>query len=531
MRKLPLVRFQARTLPGLLALTARRVPDRVFLRFLAPGVAGPPRDVSLLRVPRAVVCRAAWGLGARRGEARRPRDAPRRELPRVAGRRTRRAAPPRRAVGAVRQASAVACGPGHAVPRPTARGVRLDEGAVGQAGPGRRRRSPGRGLTSVLAVDAVHVRFASRGRSRLTSVGAALGEGRSGASPSMSSRRVPRRCRRGYPFLLLFTSGTTGRQKGVRLSQRTIVHAIEAGAFSTGRTERDVGGAPFLFGHVAGHDQSAPALAEAHTPAAVDRAPPDVPAGARARADLRLLRTAGVRAHPRAGARRAGPPPRSPASPDPPCARVGGAGARRRCVGRRRPPPDAGGRPLLGRSLRPALGGRIEVRSRGGAPTSAALSGSFEGLGIPLVELYGMSETAGIISSNVFSERRQPVEGVRAGQPGPRAAHRRGPRGAPARAADAHRLPRARGRRRGSWTADGFFKTGDSGRARRRGLAPHHRAQEAPPRAQHREEGGAGAGGDRARLDASLRGCAPAGRRSDPTSPPRCSFRAASSHG
>ena len=56
------------------------------------------------------------------------------------------------------------------------------------------------------------------------------------------------------PFLLLFTSGTTGRQKGVRLSQRAITTAIDCGAAGCETTADDLGLHLLPFGHVAGHD-------------------------------------------------------------------------------------------------------------------------------------------------------------------------------------------------------------------------------------------------------------------------------------
>jgi long-chain acyl-CoA synthetase len=65
-------------------------------------------------------------------------------------------------------------------------------------------------------------------------------------------------------------------------------------------------------------------------------------------------------------------------------------------------------RRLVGAKVRRALGGRIRGLFSGGAPASEAAFRFFEGIGIPLVELYGMSETAGMISSNLLDGRRRP---------------------------------------------------------------------------------------------------------------------------
>ena len=66
------------------------------------------------------------------------------------------------------------------------------------------------------------------------------------------------------PFLMIFTSGTTGRPKGVRLPQRSIVHAIDAGNSSCGIGPDDLGVHFLPFAHVAGHDQFFLALALGH---------------------------------------------------------------------------------------------------------------------------------------------------------------------------------------------------------------------------------------------------------------------------
>ncbi len=61
----------------------------------------------------------------------------------------------------------------------------------------------------------------------------------------------------------------------------------------------------------------------------------------------------------------------------------------------------------LGKKVRAALGGRVRGVFSGGAPASEALFRFFEGLGLPFVELYGMTETAGLVSLNPFSGPRR----------------------------------------------------------------------------------------------------------------------------
>jgi long-chain acyl-CoA synthetase len=209
------------------------------------------------------------------------------------------------------------------------------------------------------------------------------------------------------PYLLLFTSGTTGRQKGVRLSQRSIVSAIDAGAISTGTSEADVGIHLLPFGHVAGHDQFALALAQGHRlvliarrdelPAALARNPtylfsvPLVYERVRSQALANLARAPGpvrslLHAALQAGAR---------------VAADGSRSLRDRALARL-------ARGAIGAKVRRALGGKVRALFSGGAPASEAAFRFFEGIGIPLVELYGMSETAGMISSNLHDGARRP---------------------------------------------------------------------------------------------------------------------------
>ena len=117
---------------------------------------------------------------------------------------------------------------------------------------------------------------------------------------------------------------------------------------------------------------------------------------------------------------------------------------------------------LVGGKVRRGLGGRVRALFSGGAPAAAALFRFFEGLGLPFVELYGMTETAGLISMNPFTGPR------RAGSVGlvtPDHEFRL--------AADGELQVRGPLLLTGyleaeddaaAWTEDGFYRTGDLGR-------------------------------------------------------------------
>jgi len=263
------------------------------------------------------------------------------------------------------------------------------------------------------------------------------------------------------PFLLLFTSGTTGRQKGVRLRQRSIVTAVDCGVAGCQTRPDDLGLHLLPFGHVAGHDQLCLALAQGHTLAMIARKE-DVPralalsptyvfsvplvyerirnqalaAIEKMPAPLRRLLEAGLAA----GAR----------------VRVDGSRSLLdRLLG-------AIASALVGGKVRRGLGGRVRALFSGGAPAAAALFRFFEGLGLPFVELYGMTETAGLISMNPFTGPRRagsvgfvtPDHEVRIAADGELQV--RGPlllAGYLEPEDDA-----------AAWTEDGFFRTGDLGR-------------------------------------------------------------------
>jgi long-chain acyl-CoA synthetase len=116
----------------------------------------------------------------------------------------------------------------------------------------------------------------------------------------------------------------------------------------------------------------------------------------------------------------------------------------------------------LGRRLRAALGGRVRGIFSGGAPASTPLFRFFEGLGLPFVELYGMTETAGLVSMSPFDGPRRagsvglisPDHEVRISAEGELQV--RGPLCLTSylEASDAE----------GAFTEDGFYRTGDLAR-------------------------------------------------------------------
>ncbi len=65
---------------------------------------------------------------------------------------------------------------------------------------------------------------------------------------------------------------------------------------------------------------------------------------------------------------------------------------------------------LVGKKIRARLGGRIRVAVCGGAPLSPKIARTFIGLGVPLIQGYGLTETSPVVSVNTLEDNRP--EGV-----------------------------------------------------------------------------------------------------------------------
>jgi len=61
---------------------------------------------------------------------------------------------------------------------------------------------------------------------------------------------------------------------------------------------------------------------------------------------------------------------------------------------------------LVGQRIRARFGGRLRVLLSGGAPLSVEIGNFFEALGLPVLEGYGMTEAAPLISANPMHDRR-----------------------------------------------------------------------------------------------------------------------------
>ncbi len=403
MKTFPIRRFPDRTLPSILRGTASRRPGATFLRVLdGPGRGSPPRDVTFAEFERGVR-RAALALsraGLRAGDRvlMLAENSPAWQEVSL-GAQVLRAEPaalfaslasePARAIALrVRPRVAFVSGP--------AQWEKLAPAAGELAAAG---------LVAVVTTQPLQAGAVPPGVRVLTT--AEVSGEAAELLPDDAWNALVDAVGPEDPFLMIFTSGTTGRPKGVRLPQRAIVHAIDGGNSSVGTGPDDLGVHFLPFAHVAGHDQFFLALAQGHAlllvlrrediersfafgptyafsvPLIYDRFRSAVESKVESlRPPLRRLARAALAASVRV--------------------RVDGSrGLRDRLLTR------VADR-LVGAPLREKLGGRIRALFAGGAPASPALFQFLEGLGIPCVELYGMTETAGLVSSNLLTGRRRP---------------------------------------------------------------------------------------------------------------------------
>ncbi len=455
--RLPVSRFAQHTFPALLAANAARVPDRVFLRHLDPAApTAPPRDLTFAAFRDLTARAAAWLAGRGVGPGARvlllAENSP--EWPAVS-----LATQLLRAEPAGLFAS-LAAGPAEEIARRVrprvifvstrAQWEKLAPAAADLAAAG---------LIAVLSQEPLDAATLPAGV-----IAASAAEVLAPGAPALSAADFAARAAEVLPddpFLLLFTSGTTGKQKGVPIRQRAIVAAVECGVAGVRTEESDLGLHLLPFGHVAGHDQFCLALGQGHGLAMISRRE-DVPRALalgptylfsvplvyermRSQALEKVAALPGpLRALVQAGLAAA--------------ARVrvdGAAGPLDRLLAR---VADA----TVGKKLRASLGGRVRGVFSGGAPAAPALFRFFEGLGFPFVELYGMTETAGLVSMNPFTGPRRPGcvglitpdHEVRISEEGELLV--KGPLVFPGylEAADGE----------GAFTEDGFYRTGDLAR-------------------------------------------------------------------
>jgi long-chain acyl-CoA synthetase len=250
MRRLPIERFPARTLPALLLATARRGPERTFIRFLEPAEGeGRIRELTFADfrdgVGRAAAALREAGLSPGARVLLLAENSPEWQMLALAAQALRAEPAALFASLGAEQARDIAArvGPRVAFVSGPAQWEKLaGAGAALAAG----------GLSAVFSAEPLDPASLPAGV-RAVAVPEVLGAGAPSLPPG-ELEALASAVGAEDPFLLLFTSGTTGRAKGVRLPQRAIVGAIEGGSVATARTEADLGLHLLPFGHVAGHD-------------------------------------------------------------------------------------------------------------------------------------------------------------------------------------------------------------------------------------------------------------------------------------
>ena len=465
-RRLSPRRFAERTLPGLLVATASRQPEKRFLRFLEPprvagGEPAPPHTLSCAAfaagVGRAAAFLRSIGVGPGQRVLLLAENSPEWQMVALGAQLLRAEPAGLFASLAVDTVAGIAL---RVRPRVVFVSSAEQWDKLAPAAPA----LVAAGLVTVIAGAELADRSVPTGL-KIVPLAAATGEGAPALSPTEMAA-LAAAVGEEDPFLLLFTSGTTGRSKGVRLPQRAMVRALDAGQASVGTTAADVGLHFLPFGHIAGHAQFTLALAQGHELIMVARRE-DIDRGLalsptyifsvplvyeRVREAVEA-KIAALSAPLRAVARGAL-----------------AAAERHRLDGSQTLGDRLGTRLadlLVGRALRARLGGHVRGLFVGGAAAPPALFRFFESLGIPFVELYGMTETAGMISSNLFAGRR------RAGCAGLVSSDHELRFGA-----DGELLLRGPLLLSGflepedaveAWTEDGFFRTGDLGRVDEQG--------------------------------------------------------------
>jgi len=207
------------------------------------------------------------------------------------------------------------------------------------------------------------------------------------------------------PFLLLFTSGTTGRNKGVRVAQGGFLRAVEAGWALTAATPEDDALMFLPYAHIAGQALFHTALGVGHGLIHVARRD-DIQRGFELGPtyvlSVPLIYERIAASFEEQLAQKPGPVRKLVGAALEAAARVRCDGSTSALDGLLCRLSDA----LVGKKLRAKLGGRLRALFAGAAPTPPSLFRFFESLGIGYVEIYGMSETSAFIAGNRISDRR-----------------------------------------------------------------------------------------------------------------------------